>query len=160
MTPLQNDPQQHQREANNREFRIPRGGKRSPDSASARRELSKSGFASHVGLLKCDFTSSRCAGSVSSRAGRENFDVSPRAGDVGGHFATVSCMFGSMARFAPEASHMLTFRAWLQATACMACDSIADTCRTWRTTTAHRCSRMFPNAHIAETVMNSHASDQ
>jgi hypothetical protein len=34
MTPLQNDPQQHQREATNRSFRVPRGGKRSPDSDS------------------------------------------------------------------------------------------------------------------------------
>jgi hypothetical protein len=40
-------PQQHQCEAKKRKFRIPRGGKRGPDSESARRELSKSGLASH-----------------------------------------------------------------------------------------------------------------
>jgi hypothetical protein len=55
MTPLQNDPQQHQREAKNLEVRVPCGGKRSQDSESLRRELSKSGLASHVGPQKCDF---------------------------------------------------------------------------------------------------------
>ena len=55
MTPFQNDPQQHQREAKHRNFRVPRGGKRSPDSDSALRELSKSGLASDCGPQKCDF---------------------------------------------------------------------------------------------------------
>ena len=56
MTPLQNDPQQHQREAKNLIFRVSCGGKRSPDSESPRREISKSGVASHFGPQKCDFT--------------------------------------------------------------------------------------------------------
>jgi hypothetical protein len=51
----QNDPQQHQREAKNRKCRAPHGGKRSPDSESARRELPKSGLDSHVGPQKYDF---------------------------------------------------------------------------------------------------------
>jgi hypothetical protein len=49
MTPLQNDPQQHQHEAKNRKCRVSRGGKWSPDSESVRRELSKSDLASDVG---------------------------------------------------------------------------------------------------------------
>ena len=64
MAPLQNDPQQHQREAKNRKCRISRGGKRSPDSESARRELSKSGLASHVGPQKCDFASNSGGGTT------------------------------------------------------------------------------------------------
>jgi hypothetical protein len=43
MTPLHNDSQQHQREPKNRDFRVSRGGKRSPDSELVRRELSRSG---------------------------------------------------------------------------------------------------------------------
>jgi hypothetical protein len=43
-------------EAKHRNFRVSRGGKRSLDSESARRELSKSGLASHFGPPKCDFT--------------------------------------------------------------------------------------------------------
>jgi hypothetical protein len=55
-TPLQNDPQQHQREATNRKCRIPCGGKRSPHSESAGRELSKSGLGSKFGPQTCEFT--------------------------------------------------------------------------------------------------------
>jgi hypothetical protein len=40
----------------NRKYRVSCGGKRSPESESARRELSKSGLASHFGTQKCDFT--------------------------------------------------------------------------------------------------------
>ena len=57
MTPLQNDPQQHQREAKHREFRVARGSEWSTDSESARPELSKSGLASNFGSHKCDFPS-------------------------------------------------------------------------------------------------------
>jgi hypothetical protein len=56
MTPLQNDPQQQQRETKHRKCRVTRGGKRSPDSESARRELSKSGLA-YFGSRKSDFAS-------------------------------------------------------------------------------------------------------
>jgi hypothetical protein len=62
MAPLQNDPQQHQREAKNPKYRVPRGGKRSPDSESARRELSKSVLASHVGPQKRDVMSNSGGG--------------------------------------------------------------------------------------------------
>jgi hypothetical protein len=80
-TPLQNDPQQHQREAKDLKFRGQRGGKRGPDSEAARRELSKSGLASHVGLQQCDFA---------SRGGGPLPEVLPvltgiRASGVGGH---------------------------------------------------------------------------
>ncbi len=51
-TTLQNDPQQHQREATHRTFRVSRGGRRSPDSESVRRELSKTSFGSHVWSTK------------------------------------------------------------------------------------------------------------
>ena len=64
MTPLQNDPQQHQREAKHRKCRVSRGGKRSPDSESARRELSKSGLASQCGPQKCDFASNSGGGTT------------------------------------------------------------------------------------------------
>jgi hypothetical protein len=59
MTPLQNDPQQHHREAKHRKYRVPRGGKRGPDSEVARRELSKSGLASHFGPQKNDVRGTR-----------------------------------------------------------------------------------------------------
>jgi hypothetical protein len=64
MTPLQNDSQLHQRKANNRHFRTSRGGKRSPDSESECRELSKSGLASHFGPRTCDFTSNSGGGTT------------------------------------------------------------------------------------------------
>jgi hypothetical protein len=57
MTLMQNDAQQHQREANQRQIRVVRGGKRSPDSEAACRELSNSGLDSHVLLQTCDSTS-------------------------------------------------------------------------------------------------------
>ena len=41
----------------NRKFRVPRGGKLSPDSESPRNLLQKSGLASHFGPQKCDFAS-------------------------------------------------------------------------------------------------------
>jgi hypothetical protein len=56
MTPSQNDLQQHQREAKSRNSRVPRGGKRSPDSESAHRELSKSGLDAKFAFFIC----SRC----------------------------------------------------------------------------------------------------
>jgi hypothetical protein len=58
------DPQQHQREAKNRKCRVPRGGKRSPDSESVRRELSKSGLPSHAGPQKRDFTGDDSGGRI------------------------------------------------------------------------------------------------
>jgi hypothetical protein len=61
-TTLQNDPKQHKREANHRTRRVSRGGTRSPDSESARRELSKSGLASHSCPQTCDFTSNSGGG--------------------------------------------------------------------------------------------------
>jgi hypothetical protein len=64
MTPLQNDIQQHQRRATNRKHRIPCGGKRNPDSESARRELSKSGIASHFGTQKIEFKSNSGFGAL------------------------------------------------------------------------------------------------
>jgi hypothetical protein len=64
MTPLQNDPKQHQHEAKHRKGRIPCGGKRSPGSESARRELSKSGLASRFGPQKCDFPSNSAGGTT------------------------------------------------------------------------------------------------
>jgi hypothetical protein len=57
MTPLQNDTQEHQREAKHRTCRVSRGGKRSPDPELAHRVLSKSDLASHVVPRACDFTS-------------------------------------------------------------------------------------------------------
>jgi hypothetical protein len=64
MTPLQNDPQQHRREATRLNFRVSCAGQRSPDSESARRELSKSGLACHVGPQACTFTSHSGGGST------------------------------------------------------------------------------------------------
>jgi hypothetical protein len=57
ITPLQNDPQQHHREAKHINFRVSRAGTRSPDPESVRRELSKSGLASHFGQQTCGFAS-------------------------------------------------------------------------------------------------------
>ena len=74
MTPLQNDPQQHQRGAKGRKCRIPCGGKRSPDSESACRELSKSGLASHVGPHTCSLTSNSGGGTT---AGGTKVDPGP-----------------------------------------------------------------------------------
>jgi hypothetical protein len=55
MTPLQNHPQQHQCEAENLKFRIPRGGERF-------RNLRARG--SQVGPQKCGFTAKRNGGGV------------------------------------------------------------------------------------------------
>jgi hypothetical protein len=55
MTLLQNGPPT--REAKKPKCRVPHDGKRSPDSESAYRELSKSSLQSHCGTLTCDFTS-------------------------------------------------------------------------------------------------------
>jgi hypothetical protein len=77
MTPLQNDPQQHQREAKIRKYRVPRGGKRSPDSESAHRELSKSCIGSYFGPQTFDFTSSNGGG---PRLGHQSAPGSGHAG--------------------------------------------------------------------------------
>jgi hypothetical protein len=69
MTPLQNDPQQPQREAKSRKCRVSSSGKRSPDSDSLRRELSKSGLASPFGRRKCDFASNSGGVSCGDPAG-------------------------------------------------------------------------------------------
>ena len=86
-------PQQHEREATNRKCRVRRAGKRSPDSESARRELSKSGRASHVGPQTMRI---------------QTPDLSPRAGAVGGHSAAESCeaVFGMLEALADM------FRRW------------------------------------------------
>jgi hypothetical protein len=54
MTPLQNDPQQHQREAKHRKCRVSRWPDLSPDSDSARKALQKSGLGSELGKHKFD----------------------------------------------------------------------------------------------------------
>jgi hypothetical protein len=64
MTPLQNDPQQHQCDATHRKHRVSRAGKRCPDSESVRRELSKSGLASHFRQHKCGFASNSGGGTT------------------------------------------------------------------------------------------------
>jgi hypothetical protein len=64
MTPLQIEPQHHQCQAKHRQIRVSRGGTRSPDSESARRELSKSGLASHFDLQNCDFASNSGGGTT------------------------------------------------------------------------------------------------
>jgi hypothetical protein len=64
MTPLQNDPQQHQRDAKHQKFRAPHGGKPSPDSESARKALQTSGLGSHIGPQTCDFTSNSGGGTT------------------------------------------------------------------------------------------------
>jgi hypothetical protein len=56
MTPLQNDPQQHQREAKRRKLRVSRGHDLSPDSDAARKTLQKSGLGSDSGPQKNDFS--------------------------------------------------------------------------------------------------------
>jgi hypothetical protein len=78
MTPLQNDPQQHQHEAKKRKCRVSRGGKRSPDSESVRQELSKSGLASHLGSQKRDVTSNSGEG-----APRRGHQRAPGPGQTG-----------------------------------------------------------------------------
>jgi hypothetical protein len=57
-------PQQHQCGAKKRKFRVSHAEKPSPDSESARRELSKSGVAFHVGPQKCDVTSESGGGTT------------------------------------------------------------------------------------------------
>jgi hypothetical protein len=57
VTTLQNDPQQHQCGAENRKLRIQHAGRRSPNSESVCREISKSGLAPHCGPRNYDFTS-------------------------------------------------------------------------------------------------------
>jgi hypothetical protein len=59
MTPLRNDPQQHQREAKHRHVRDSRTPDLSLDSDSARKALQKSGFGSYFGQQNCDFASRR-----------------------------------------------------------------------------------------------------
>jgi hypothetical protein len=74
MTPLQNDTHKHQCEANDQKCRIPRGGERSPDSESARRQLSKPGTASYVGQQKCVFLGNSGGGTT---AGGTNVHPGP-----------------------------------------------------------------------------------
>jgi hypothetical protein len=57
-------PQQHQCEATTRKHRVSHAGKRSPDSESARRELSKSCLACHCDPQTCDFTSNSGGGTT------------------------------------------------------------------------------------------------
>jgi hypothetical protein len=64
MTPLQNDPQQHQREAKHRTFSVPHGVEWSPDSNSARTLLQKSGLDAEFGSRKFDFTSNSGGGTT------------------------------------------------------------------------------------------------
>jgi hypothetical protein len=64
MTPLQNDPQPPQREPKHRTFRVSRGSEWSPDSESARRELSNSGLASNSGPQKYDCVSNSDGGTT------------------------------------------------------------------------------------------------
>jgi hypothetical protein len=63
-TPLQNDPQQHQREAKHRTFRVSLTPDPSPDSDSARNLVQKSGLDSHVGPQQCDFASNSGGGTT------------------------------------------------------------------------------------------------
>jgi hypothetical protein len=70
MTPLQNEPQQHQREAKHRRFRVPCGGRRSPDSDFARNLLQKSGLGFHFGPQNSDFTSNSGGGTAEEAKNR------------------------------------------------------------------------------------------
>jgi hypothetical protein len=56
MTPLQDDPQQHQCEAKHRTVRVSCGPDLSPDSDSARKALQKSSLDSKFGPQTCDLT--------------------------------------------------------------------------------------------------------
>jgi hypothetical protein len=73
-------------------FSHPSRRQRSPDSVSARRVLSKSGVASHVGPQKCDFTS--ISGECTTTPFRRLFDTFNRA-PTGGGGRGKSEIFGS-----------------------------------------------------------------
>jgi hypothetical protein len=64
MTPLQNDPQQHQRNAKEQKGHLPRGWKRSPDSDSQRNVLQKSSLDSKFGPQNINVTSNSGAGTT------------------------------------------------------------------------------------------------
>jgi hypothetical protein len=64
--------------ATNLKFRVSHGSERSPDSGSARRELSNSGLASQVGTQKCDFTSNFGGGTTAG--GHQSAPGSGQAG--------------------------------------------------------------------------------
>jgi hypothetical protein len=81
MTPLQNDPQQHQREAKYRNCRILHGGKRNPDSEVALRGFSTSGLDSKFWSTKIRF---REPGWVTT-SGVLLVPSGIRASGVGGH---------------------------------------------------------------------------
>jgi hypothetical protein len=85
MTPLQNEPQQHQREAKHRQIRVPHGGKRSPDSEPPRRELSKSGLNSNVVHTN---VISRATPEGAPRRGHQS---APRSGQAGSSMLQKNC---------------------------------------------------------------------
>jgi hypothetical protein len=96
---VQNNPPTTPMRGENRKCRVPRGGKRSPDSDYERHLLQKSGFGVHFGLQKCDFKSNsgggaprrgdqRALGSgqAATNVRQEHYREPPIAGAVGGAF--------------------------------------------------------------------------